>query len=88
MVGWVGGFYETWPTTNFWLLHAAFAAGSGFCLLLFRFIVSHHLEAEADEFASLVSATSSRSELLFVSPSCDIVWVNERRDVSIHAWPN
>ncbi|MBA3883242.1 MAG: hypothetical protein H0X73_11120 [Chthoniobacterales bacterium] len=26
MVGWVGGFYEKWSTTNFWLLHAAFAA--------------------------------------------------------------
>jgi len=34
MVGWVGGFYETWPTTNFWLLHAAFAAGLGLCFLL------------------------------------------------------
>lgn len=28
MVGWVGGFYEKWPTNNFWLLQAAFAAGS------------------------------------------------------------
>jgi len=47
MVGWVGGFYEKWPTTNFWLLHAAFAAGSGLCFLLFKFVVGHHLEAEA-----------------------------------------
>ncbi|MDQ3199000.1 MAG: MFS transporter, partial [Verrucomicrobiota bacterium] len=22
MVGWIGGFLEKWPTTNFWLLHA------------------------------------------------------------------
>jgi len=43
MVGWVGGFYEKWPTTNFWLLHAAFA---GLCFVLFKFIVSRHLEAE------------------------------------------
>ncbi len=46
MVGWVGGFYEKWPTTNFWLLHAAFAAGSGVCFLLFKFIIGHHLEPE------------------------------------------
>jgi len=47
MVGCVGGFYEKWPTTNFWLLHAAFAAGSGLCFLPFKFIAGHHLEAEA-----------------------------------------
>ena len=46
LVGWVGGFYETMPTTTFWLLHAGFAAGSGLCFLLFKFIVSHHLEPE------------------------------------------
>jgi len=47
LVGWIGGFYETMPTTTFWLLHAGFAAGSGLCFLLFKFIVSHHLEPEA-----------------------------------------
>ena len=47
MVGWVGGFYEKWPTTNFWLLHAAFAAGAGVCFLLFKFVVGHHLAGEA-----------------------------------------
>jgi POT family proton-dependent oligopeptide transporter len=47
LVGWIGGFYETMPTTTFWLLHAGFAAGSGLCFLLFKFIVAHHLEAEA-----------------------------------------
>ncbi|HEV2842732.1 MAG TPA: peptide MFS transporter [Chthoniobacterales bacterium] len=46
LVGWVGGFYETMPTTTFWLLHAGFAAGSGLCFLLFKFVVAHHLEAE------------------------------------------
>ncbi len=29
MVGWVGGFYQTMPTTNFWLMHAGFAAAAG-----------------------------------------------------------
>lgn len=46
LVGWVGGFYETMPTTTFWLLHAGFALGSGLCFVLFKFIVAHHLEAE------------------------------------------
>jgi len=46
LVGWVGGFYETMPTTTFWLLHAGFAAGSGLCFVLFKFIVAHHLEAD------------------------------------------
>nr|MBA3273943.1 hypothetical protein [Chthoniobacterales bacterium] len=30
MVGWIGGFLETWPTTNFWLLHAALPPRQGF----------------------------------------------------------
>jgi proton-dependent oligopeptide transporter, POT family len=47
LVGWIGGFYETMPTTTFWLLHAGCAAGSGLCFVLFKFIVGHHLEAEA-----------------------------------------
>jgi POT family proton-dependent oligopeptide transporter len=45
--GWVSGFYETMPTTTFWLLHVGFALGSGLCFLLFKFIVAHHLEADA-----------------------------------------
>jgi proton-dependent oligopeptide transporter, POT family len=47
LVGWIGGFYQTMPTTTFWLLHAGFALGSGLCFVLFKFIVAHHLEAEA-----------------------------------------
>lgn len=47
LVGWVGGFYETMPTTTFWLMHAGFAAGAGLCFVIFKFVVGHHLEAEA-----------------------------------------
>jgi len=48
LVGWVGGFYQTMPTTRFWLMHAGFAAGSGLCFVLFKFIAGHHLQgAEA-----------------------------------------
>jgi proton-dependent oligopeptide transporter, POT family len=47
MVGWIGGFLEKWPTTNFWLLHAGCALASGLCFIAFKFIAGHHLEAEA-----------------------------------------
>src|SRR4051812_26702511 len=46
MVGWVGGFLEKWPTTNFWLLHAAFALGAGLAFVVFKLLVSRRLEVE------------------------------------------
>jgi proton-dependent oligopeptide transporter, POT family len=46
LVGWVGGFLEKWPTTNFWLLHTAFAAGAGLCFVIFKLLVSRRLEAQ------------------------------------------
>jgi POT family proton-dependent oligopeptide transporter len=47
LVGWVGGFYQTMPTTTFWLMHAGFAATSGLCFVLFKFVAGHHLTVEA-----------------------------------------
>ena len=46
LVGWVGGFCQTMPTTTFWLLHAGSAAGSDLCFVLFKFVVGHYLEVE------------------------------------------
>ncbi|HEV2746285.1 MAG TPA: peptide MFS transporter [Allosphingosinicella sp.] len=43
MVGWIGSFYETLPTTTFWLLHAGLAAGSGAVFLLFKLFLSKRL---------------------------------------------
>ena len=43
LVGWVGGFYETMATTNFWLMHAGFAAFSGVCFVLFKLFANGHL---------------------------------------------
>src|SRR5205085_2644380 len=45
LVGWVGGFLERWPTTDFWLLHAAFAAASGLCFVLFKFVAQRQLQS-------------------------------------------
>lgn len=43
-VGWIGGLYETMPTTNFWLLHAGLAAGAGLCFVLFKLVMNKHLK--------------------------------------------
>ena len=43
LVGWVGGFYETMPTTSFWLLHAGFAAVTGAVFLLFKLFLAKPL---------------------------------------------
>jgi POT family proton-dependent oligopeptide transporter len=43
LVGWVGGFSESWPTTSFWLLHAAFAAGAGAVFVLFKLLLAKRL---------------------------------------------
>ena len=46
MVGWIGGYLEKWPTTNFWLLHAGCAAGSGLCFILFKFVAQRQLQSD------------------------------------------
>lgn len=47
LVGWVGGFYETMPTTSFWLMHAGFAAFSGGCFVVFKLFIGSHLDGPA-----------------------------------------
>ena len=47
LVGWIGGFLEKWPTTTFWLLHTALAAGAGLCFVAFKFLVGRRLETQA-----------------------------------------
>ncbi len=67
MVGWIGGFLEKWPTTNFWLLHAAFAAGAGLCFVLFKFLVSRRLEVQAVLFG--LGAIATRLRILLAATS-------------------
>ncbi len=45
LVGWVGGFFESLPTTTFWLLHAGFAAAAGTVFLLFKLLLAPRLMA-------------------------------------------
>ncbi len=56
LVGWIGGFYQTMPTTRFWLIHAGFAAAAGLCFLLFKLILGHRLNADADRSLDAVGA--------------------------------
>jgi len=44
LVGWIGGWYETMPTTTFWLMHAGFAAVSGAVFVLFKLLASKIME--------------------------------------------
>lgn len=49
LVGWIGGFYESMPTTSFWLLHAGLAAGSGAAFILFKLLLGKRMTASPDE---------------------------------------
>jgi len=51
LVGWIGGLYEKWPTPRFWLLHAAFAAGTGTVFVLFKVFLSPYLLSAPSEKA-------------------------------------
>ena len=43
LVGWVGGWLETMKTTDFWLMHAGFAAVSGAAFVAFKLLLAPKL---------------------------------------------
>lgn len=43
MVGWIGGWYSVMPAAEFWLVHTAFAAGSGAVFVLFKLFLARRL---------------------------------------------
>ncbi len=46
VVGWLGGKFQTMPTTTFWLMHAGFAAGAGLVFVGMKLVTSRRpLEA-------------------------------------------
>jgi POT family proton-dependent oligopeptide transporter len=47
MVGYVGGWFETMPTTDFWLMHAGFAAVAGVVFVFFKLVLAKRLMGEA-----------------------------------------
>ncbi len=48
LVGWVGGWFETMPVTQFWLIHASFAAVSGAVFILFKLLLAPRLMHSAE----------------------------------------
>jgi POT family proton-dependent oligopeptide transporter len=53
LVGWIGGWLETMRVTDFWLLHAGFAAGAGAVFVAFKLFLAPRLmhQAKAEEAA-------------------------------------
>ncbi len=49
LVGWIGGWYETMPTTSFWLMHAGFAVVSGVVFVLFKLFAGRILSPAGEE---------------------------------------
>lgn len=43
LVGWVGSWFETMPVTDFWLMHAGFAAVSGVVFVAFKLLLAPRL---------------------------------------------
>ncbi|MBX7541796.1 peptide MFS transporter [Qipengyuania sphaerica] len=43
LVGWVGGWFETMPVTQFWLIHMGFAAAAGVVFVLFKLLLAKRL---------------------------------------------
>ncbi|MEZ5679784.1 MAG: peptide MFS transporter [Erythrobacter sp.] len=48
MVGWVGGWFEQMPVTQFWLMHMGFAAGAGMVFVLFKLFLAPRLMRPAE----------------------------------------
>jgi POT family proton-dependent oligopeptide transporter len=61
VVGWVGVLYEKWPTPRFWLLHAAFAVGSGTVFALFKFLLAPYFLNEPAEKANSAARGASKA---------------------------
>lgn len=51
-VGWVGGFYETMPTTSFWALHAGLAAIAGAVFLAYKIFLAPRLMGDKEPAAA------------------------------------
>lgn len=55
MVGWVGGWLEQMPVTDFWLVHAGFAAVSGAVFVLFKLLLAPRLMTDSREPVTAVA---------------------------------
>jgi POT family proton-dependent oligopeptide transporter len=55
MVGWVGGFYSSLPTTTFWLIHVASAVFGLIAFAAFKVVIGRRMESTPQEQAAALS---------------------------------
>ena len=55
LVGWVGGFYSSLPTTTFWLIHAGSAAFGLVAFIIFKFAIGSRMQSTAEDQAAALS---------------------------------
>jgi len=55
MVGWLGGFYSTVPTTTFWLIHVASAILGLVGFAIFKLLIGHRISDTAEDQAAVLS---------------------------------
>jgi POT family proton-dependent oligopeptide transporter len=49
VVGWVGGFYSSLPTTTFWLIHVASAAFGLVAFAVFKIVIGHRMASTPED---------------------------------------
>jgi POT family proton-dependent oligopeptide transporter len=52
LVGWVGGFYSSLPTTTFWLIHVASAAFGLVAFVIFKLAIGKRMQSTAEDQAA------------------------------------
>jgi POT family proton-dependent oligopeptide transporter len=52
LVGWVGGFYSSLPTTTFWLIHVASAAFGLVAFIIFKLAIGKRMQSTAEDQAA------------------------------------
>ena len=55
LVGYVGGFYSSLPTTTFWLIHAASAAVGLVAFIVFKLVIGRRMESRPEDQAAALS---------------------------------
>jgi len=56
LVGWIGGFLEKMPATQFWLLHAGLSGAAGIIFLIAGRLFGHLLAPDDNESTAQVSS--------------------------------
>jgi POT family proton-dependent oligopeptide transporter len=55
LVGWVGGFYSSLPTTTFWLIHVASAVVALVAFVIFKFAIGRQMQSTPRDRAAALS---------------------------------